>query len=53
MQFGSNKNEKVRTIARLDIKGQNLIKSINLEGLKKWVIRVNLQKNTTMKKLMS
>ena len=27
--------KKVRTIARLDIKGQNLIKSINLEGLKK------------------
>ncbi len=26
--------KKVRTIARLDIKGQNLIKSINLEGLK-------------------
>ena len=25
----------VRTIARLDIKGKNLIKSINLEGLKK------------------
>ncbi len=27
--------KKVRTIARLDIKGENLIKSINLEGLKK------------------
>lgn len=29
------KMKKVRIIARLDIKGQNLIKSINLEGLKK------------------
>ena len=26
---------KIRTIARLDIKGEHLIKSINLEGLKK------------------
>ena len=41
---------KIRTIARLDIKGEHLIKSINLEGLKKLEIQVNLQKNTMIKK---
>ena len=36
--------KKTRIIARLDIKGENLIKSINLEGLKKIGLPQNFAK---------
>ena len=35
-----------RLISRIDIKGDDVIKSINLEGLKKWESQTNYQKNT-------
>ena len=43
----------MRIIARLDVKGPNLIKSINLEGLRGWEIRMILPKNIIEKVLMN
>ena len=46
-------NEKIRIIPRLDIKGKNLIKGVQLEGLRVIEIQINLQKNIIKKVLMS
>ena len=43
----------MRIIGRLDIKNENLIKSINLEGLRVIGIRISLQKNTIQMELMN
>ena len=45
--------KKKRIIARLDIKGPHLIKSINLEGLKKLDLLKFMLKSTTIKKQMN
>ena len=43
----------IRIIPRLDIKGRDLIKSIQFEGLRKLETQLILQKNIMMKVLMN